>query len=62
VDTYRKSGVPAQVRSRDEFTGFFEGLILTEPGVETVARWRPETDHGPDGDQVALYVGVAQKP
>ncbi|MEV7192327.1 SAM-dependent methyltransferase [Streptomyces sp. NPDC093510] len=61
VDIYRQSGVPAQVRSRDEFTDFFEGLILTEPGVETVTRWRPETDRGPDDDEIALYVGVARK-
>jgi hypothetical protein len=61
TDIYRKSGVPAQVRSLDEFSRFFEGLDIVEPGIQIATRWRPEPDQ-PTDDQVDLYVGVAQKP
>lgn len=62
VEIYRQSGVPAQVRSRDEFTLFFEGLELTEPGVQVATQWRPEPDQVNNDDKIAVYVGVAQKP
>lgn len=61
VEIYRKSGVPAQVRSRDEFARFFEGLNLVEPGIQVATRWRPEPAQEIEDDPVALYVGVAQK-
>ncbi len=65
VRIYREGGIPAQVRSRAEFTRFFDGLELVEPGVEVPHRWRPEPGD-PFGDvtdaEVSLYVGVARKP
>ncbi|MEU5900284.1 SAM-dependent methyltransferase [Streptomyces venezuelae] len=61
VDIYRTSGVPAQVRSREEFARFFEGLSLVEPGIEMVTQWRPDPDHAVDDGNVSLYVGVAHK-
>ncbi len=61
VGIYRESGVPAQVRSRDEFSRFFEGLELMEPGIQVATKWRPEPDQETDA-QVPLYVGVARKP
>ncbi|MFE6939738.1 SAM-dependent methyltransferase [Streptomyces chartreusis] len=62
VEIYRKNGVPAQVRSRDEFAGFFTGLDLIEPGVQVVTQWHPEPDQEFNDERVPLYVGVAQKP
>lgn len=62
VEIYRKSGIPAQVRSRDEFARFFTGLDLIDPGVQVVTNWHPEPDQEFADDQVPLYVGVAQKP
>ncbi|MEU7734146.1 SAM-dependent methyltransferase [Streptomyces griseus] len=62
VDIYRKSGIPAQVRSRDEFARFFTGLHLMDPGVQVVTNWYPEPDQESGDVQVPLYVGVAQKP
>ncbi|KOT46771.1 methyltransferase [Streptomyces caelestis] len=62
VDIYRKSGVPAQVRSRDEFSKFFTGLDLIDPGVQLVTDWHPDSDQEFIDEQVPLYVGVAQKP
>lgn len=62
VDIYRRSGIPAQVRSRDEFTRFFTGLHLMDPGVQVVTNWHPEPDQRSGHEPVPLYVGVAQKP
>lgn len=62
VDIYRSSGTPAQVRSHDEFSRFFEGLELIDPGVAVATRWHPELGqmHSHD-EKVPLYVGVACK-
>lgn len=62
VDIYRQSGVPAQVRSQEEFGRFFDGLALIEPGVQVATRWRPDPDQANGDDKIALYVGVGQKP
>ncbi|MGW4735179.1 SAM-dependent methyltransferase [Streptomyces shenzhenensis] len=62
VEIYRRSGVPAQVRSRDELARFFTGLDLTDPGVQVVTDWHPEPDQEFSDEQVPLYVGVARKP
>ena len=62
VAIYRDSGVPAQVRSRAEFTRFFDGLELIEPGVQLPTDWHPHPDQDPETQVRALYVGVARKP
>ncbi len=72
VESYRRSGVPAQARSREEFTRFFTGLDLLDPGVVMAHRWRPQVrvPHGahaapgtdaPDAE-ISLWAGVALKP
>ncbi|MEU1691094.1 SAM-dependent methyltransferase [Streptomyces hirsutus] len=63
VEVYRKGGTSAQVRSRDEFAGFFAGLELIDPGIELAERWHPEPG-GQYGrsEQIPLYVGVARIP
>jgi len=52
---YEASGaVPYRTRSLEEFTGYFDGLELIEPGVVLVADWRPDpgASRGPDIPQV----------
>jgi len=52
---YEASGaVPYRTRSLQEFTGYFDGLELVEPGVVLVADWRPdpEASRGPEIPQV----------
>ncbi|MFE4336187.1 SAM-dependent methyltransferase [Streptomyces sp. NPDC056831] len=61
VDIYRRSGTPAQVRSREEFAAFFTGLTLIEPGVELATKWCPAPDQLERPEPVPLYVAVAQK-
>jgi hypothetical protein len=59
--TYEASGaVPYRTRSLEEFTGYFDGLELVEPGVVLVADWRPDSgvSRGPEIPQVG---GVGRK-
>ena len=52
---YEASGaVPYRTRSLEEFTGYFDGLELVEPGVVLVADWRPdpEASRGPEIPQI----------
>ena len=52
---YEASGaVPYRTRSLEEFTGYFDGLELVEPGVVLVDDWRPDPGvlRGPEIPQV----------
>ncbi|MFE4667493.1 SAM-dependent methyltransferase [Streptomyces sp. NPDC056716] len=65
VDTYTRSGTPAQVRTKAEVERFFEGLELISPRVVVAHRWRPEPGSGPgvvSDTQSSLYAGVARRP
>ena len=64
VAAYAAGGVTLVARSHAEVGRFFEGLQLMEPGIVSVADWRPEqtaegdeTGDGGDGP-VSLYGGV----
>jgi hypothetical protein len=62
VEVYRRGGTPAQVRSREEFTAFFSGLDLLDPGVVPAAQWHPELGEQRESEEIPLYVGVGRKP
>jgi hypothetical protein len=52
---YEASGaVPYRTRSLEEFTGYFDGLELVDPGVVLVADWRPDpgVSRGPEIPQI----------
>ncbi|MER6995612.1 SAM-dependent methyltransferase [Streptomyces sp. NPDC000410] len=60
---YAARGLTLRPRSREEFTRFFDGLDLVEPGVSLTAEWHPElggaiqvTGDGP----IPGYAGVAR--
>jgi hypothetical protein len=53
---------PQTRRSRDEVTGFFDGLDLVEPGVVQPHRWRPDPDGPPPAGESSNWAGVARKP
>lgn len=58
---YNESGaVPYYLRSPEQFSRFFVGLELVEPGVVPVPHWRPD----PDAETVEIYsyCGVGRKP
>jgi S-adenosyl methyltransferase len=52
---YEASGaVPYRTRSLEQFTGYFDGLELVNPGVVLVADWRPDpgVSRGPEIPQI----------
>ncbi|MBW8704200.1 hypothetical protein MBT84_31850 [Streptomyces sp. MBT84] len=58
-------GVTLALRSRDEFSHFFDGLDLVEPGVEVVHKWHPELGEavpGQDDGVIPGYGAVGRKP
>ncbi|WP_346777329.1 SAM-dependent methyltransferase [Streptomyces sp. HNM0575] len=65
LKAYEAAGTPVQARTREEFTRFFDGWELLDPGVTVTHRWRPDPEH--DLTQVtdaeaACYGAVARKP
>ncbi|MFF7895732.1 SAM-dependent methyltransferase [Streptomyces sp. NPDC007907] len=60
----RAAGVTLALRSREEFTRFFDGLDLVEPGVEVPHRWHPELGEpvpGQDDGVIPGYGAVGRK-
>ena len=58
-----RAGVPVWLRTRAEFTEFFAGLDVLDPGVVLVSDWRPEPGQPrPDPHLVTCYGAVARKP
>lgn len=55
---------PFIFRDRDQFTRFFEGWELIEPGVEPLDDWRPdgEAPPRPPGWETPYYAAIARKP
>jgi SAM-dependent methyltransferase len=64
--TYERTPTPMVVRTQAQIGAFFEGFRLVEPGLVTVARWRPEPGTVPGSpprtDRVPAYAGVGVKP
>ncbi|WP_437023275.1 SAM-dependent methyltransferase [Streptomyces sp. enrichment culture] len=59
------AGVTLALRSREEFTRFFDGLELVEPGVEVPHRWHPELGEPVPGQEDGIipgYGAVGRKP
>ncbi|WP_200216220.1 SAM-dependent methyltransferase [Micromonospora coerulea] len=52
------------LRGLDEFSRFFDGLEVVEPGIRSVAEWRAEGEPQPRPSvvEVSMYGGVARKP
>ncbi|MFD4947017.1 SAM-dependent methyltransferase [Streptomyces sp. NPDC058409] len=61
---YKARGMTLRLRSHAEFTTFFDGLEVVEPGVTLSADWHPELGEAIDvpGDEpIPGYAGVARK-
>jgi SAM-dependent methyltransferase len=63
VEVMKRSADPIHPRDRTEFTSFFNGLDLVEPGVVGTSDWRPaapsDIAEGPEREQI--YAGVGHK-
>jgi hypothetical protein len=49
-----------QMRNKERFGAFFDGLELVEPGVTVISDWRPETAERPDPAEVACLGAVGR--
>jgi O-methyltransferase involved in polyketide biosynthesis len=63
ADFFSKSGTPFFPRTSEEFSRFFTGMELLEPGVRPVLDWRPEAEDEAATKEGAVPViaGVARK-
>jgi hypothetical protein len=59
-----RSGVTFRLRSTEEFSSFFEGLDLVEPGITSIVDWRPEPSLVPPPcvEGISMLCGVARIP
>ncbi|WP_330283928.1 SAM-dependent methyltransferase [Streptomyces sp. NBC_00588] len=65
TEKLKAAGVTLALRSREEFTRFFDGLELVEPGVEVPHLWHPELGDpvpGQDDGVIPGYGAVGRKP
>jgi hypothetical protein len=51
-----------KLRTRAEFTEFFDGMQLVDPGVVPLSEWRDESEtrQRPEAEETAMYAGVAR--
>jgi hypothetical protein len=55
------AGVRVRSVTRDEFTGYFDGLELVDPGVVLVSDWRRDQPGPPPRpSKINFYGGVAR--
>ncbi|MFE3324425.1 SAM-dependent methyltransferase [Streptomyces sp. NPDC059176] len=62
-EMYRDRGLTLRPRTRAEFTRFFDGLELVDPGVSLTADWHPELGQAvavTGDDPIPGYAGVAR--
>nr|WP_275935747.1 SAM-dependent methyltransferase [Herbidospora sakaeratensis] len=61
-DLNEGAGAPYTLRNHEEFSRFFDGLDLVEPGIVPITQWRPDPDPFGPPSPVDALVGVARKP
>jgi O-methyltransferase involved in polyketide biosynthesis len=63
VRAQKANGIPFKLRTKDEFTRFFDGLELVPPGIIPMAEWRPDDDPAtrPTPLEAQGYAGVGRK-
>jgi hypothetical protein len=65
TEKLKAAGVTLALRSREEFTRFFDGLELVGPGVEVPHLWHPELGEpvsGQDDGVIPGYGAAGRKP
>ncbi|MFD9878666.1 SAM-dependent methyltransferase [[Kitasatospora] papulosa] len=63
-DMYQANGLTLDMRDRDRFARFFDGLDLAAPGILAAEEWHPELGEpvpGQEGAHSGEYVAVARK-
>ncbi|MBO0840931.1 MAG: SAM-dependent methyltransferase [Sciscionella sp.] len=62
VELYKHTTNPLFLRTREEFTAFFTGFELVEPGVVWEPQWRPDEPVPADPSRSMCLGGVGRKP
>ncbi|MFI1703676.1 SAM-dependent methyltransferase [Streptomyces griseoruber] len=65
TEKLKAAGVTLALRSREEFSRFFDGLELVDPGVAVVPDWHPELGEPVPGQEDGVipgYGALARKP
>jgi hypothetical protein len=65
TEKLKAAGVTLALRSHEEFSRFFDGLDLVDPGVAVVPDWHPELGEPVPGQEDGIipgYGAVARKP
>ncbi|MGC9540339.1 SAM-dependent methyltransferase [Streptomyces sp. UG1] len=65
TEKLKAAGVTLALRSREDFTRFFEGLELVPPGVQVPHQWHPDLGEpvpGQDDGVIPGYGAVGRKP
>ncbi|CAL9468142.1 SAM-dependent methyltransferase [Streptomyces sp. Tu 3180] len=63
-DLYRAGGLTMDMRNRERFARFFEGLEVVAPGIVAAEEWHPELGEpvpGQESVHSGAYVAVARK-
>jgi hypothetical protein len=60
VNVYQSATATLNLRPHAQVLGFFDGFELVEPGLVTIAEWRPESDA--EVTRFGIYGGVGRKP
>ncbi len=58
----QRSATPITMRTKDEVTGFFDGLELLPPGVVPVTRWWRTPPEPVPGTDLSGYAGIGWRP
>jgi hypothetical protein len=58
IDLFEEKFAAPAVRDEARFTRMFDGFDLLEPGITTVARWRPDHD---DAEEAPVFAGLGVK-
>jgi hypothetical protein len=58
---YQSATATLNLRSKAEVRAYFDGLHMLEPGLVTVAEWRPDAEVH-DHRRFGFYCGVGRKP
>jgi hypothetical protein len=63
VKVYEQASAGLFPRTREEIGRLFEGFELLEPGLTTVAAWRPDHERDrEDAHKFTMLAGVGRKP
>jgi hypothetical protein len=58
VSVYNDASEQLHVRSREEFTSYFDGMELLDPGVVVLPDWRPDGTAELDASGPARWLGI----